>query len=77
VPAADLNGGPESPPVSPYGPAVDAVLVGAVDEAARLLDADGAMVYLLDPATDVLRFAFDAGIRSARGRGRSCGGQDR
>ena len=45
-----------------------APLVGAVDEAARLLDADGAMVYLLDPDTEVLRFAFDAGIRSAQSR---------
>ena len=53
---------------SAYGPAVDALLIGAVDEAARLLDADGAMVYLLDPETDVLRFAFDAGIRSAQSR---------
>ena len=68
MPAADPDGASESPAVSPYGPGVDAVLVGAVDEAARLLDADGAMVYLLDPDTDVLRFAFDAGIRSARSR---------
>ena len=40
----------------------------AVDEAARLLDADGAMVYLVDPATGHLRFAHDAGIRSRRSR---------
>ena len=37
------------------------LLVAAVDEAARLLDADGAMVYLVDPATGHLRFAHDAG----------------
>ena len=53
---------------SAYGPAVDALLISAVDEAARLLDADGAMVYLLDPETDVLRFAFDAGIQSEQSR---------
>ena len=40
----------------------------AVEEAARLLDADGAMVYLIDPATGNLRFAHDAGIRSERSR---------
>jgi PAS domain S-box-containing protein len=44
------------------------LLVAAVAEAARLLDADGAMVYLVDPATGHLRFAHDAGIRSRRSR---------
>ncbi len=43
-------------------------LVAAVAETARLLEADGAMVYLLDPETGHLRFAHDAGIRSARSR---------
>ncbi len=43
-------------------------LVAAVDETARLLEADGAMVYLLDPATGHLRFAHDAGIKSERSR---------
>ena len=43
-------------------------LLAAVDETARLLEADGAMVYLLDPATGHLRFAHDAGIRSRRSR---------
>ena len=33
-----------------------------------MLDADGAMVYLIDPATGNLRFAHDAGIRSERSR---------
>ena len=42
---------------------VHELLKEAVDEAARLLDADGAMVYLIDPATGHLRFAHDAGIR--------------
>ncbi len=44
------------------------VLIAAVDEAARLLDADGAMVYLMDPASGRLRFAHDAGIKSPRSR---------
>ena len=47
---------------------VHQLLVAAVEEAARLLDADGAMVYLVDPATGRLRFAHDAGIRSRRSR---------
>jgi PAS domain S-box-containing protein len=47
---------------------VHELLTAAVEEAARLLDADGAMVYLLDPATNHLRFAHDAGIRSPRSR---------
>src|SRR5262245_59795195 len=44
------------------------LLTAAVDEAARLLEADGAMVYLIDPSTGHLRFAHDAGIRSRRSR---------
>jgi PAS domain S-box-containing protein len=44
------------------------LLAAAVEEAARLLDADGAMVYLMDPATGRLRFAHDAGIESPRSR---------
>jgi PAS domain S-box-containing protein len=43
-------------------------LLAAVEETARLLEADGAMVYLMDPATGNLRFAHDAGIRSKRSR---------
>jgi PAS domain S-box-containing protein len=46
------------------------LLTAAVDEAARLLDADGAMVYLVDPDTGHLRFAHDAGIRSRASRAR-------
>jgi PAS domain S-box-containing protein len=47
---------------------VDDLLIAAVDEAARLLDTDGAMVYLLDPVTNRLHFAHDAGIESPRSR---------
>jgi PAS domain S-box-containing protein len=47
---------------------VHELLIAAVDEAARLLEADGAMVYVIDPATGHLRFAHDAGIRSSRSR---------
>ena len=61
---------PRRPAVDPDGGSGDIheLLVAAVDEAARLLDADGAMVYLVDPATGHLRFAHDAGIRSRRSR---------
>ena len=44
------------------------LLIAAVEEAARLLDADGAMIYLFDPTTNRLRFAHDAGIQSQRSR---------
>jgi PAS domain S-box-containing protein len=43
-------------------------LTAAVAETARLLEADGAMVYLLDEASGHLRFAHDAGIRSPKSR---------
>src|SRR3954451_4510513 len=63
---------PDTPPVAhdPDGGAEDVhdLLIAAVDEAARLLEADGAMVYLVDPTTGPLRFAHDAGIRSKRSR---------
>ncbi|MFL5681761.1 MAG: GAF domain-containing protein [Chloroflexota bacterium] len=63
---------PDTPPVAhdPDGGAGDIheLLIAAVHEAARLLEADGAMVYLVDPATGHLRFAHDAGIRSKRSR---------
>jgi PAS domain S-box-containing protein len=39
------------------------MLARAVEEAARLLNADGAMVYLVD-GDDQMRFAVDAGIRN-------------
>jgi len=44
-------------------PAVRALLQEAVEEAARLLDADGAFLYRLDETRGVLRFAYDAGVR--------------
>jgi PAS domain S-box-containing protein len=40
----------------------------ATEEAARLLDADGAMVYLVDEDGGHLRFEVDAGIRNAEAR---------
>src|SRR4029450_2430728 len=40
----------------------NAMLARAVDEAARLLNADGAMVYLVDGGQ--MRFAVDAGIKN-------------
>jgi PAS domain S-box-containing protein len=40
----------------------------AVDEAARLLRADGAIAYLLEPDGTTLRWAVDAGISSAEER---------
>ena len=51
-----------APTANPERTDVDAMLAHAVDEAARLLDADGAMVYLVDG--DRMRFAVDAGIRN-------------
>jgi len=39
------------------------LLARAVEEAARLLHADGAIVYLVDPVENRLRFEVDAGIR--------------
>ena len=77
APRARRAATPRVPTREPRRPAVDPdggsgqihdILVAAVDEAARLLDADGAMVYLVDPATGHLRFAHDAGIRSRRSR---------
>jgi PAS domain S-box-containing protein len=44
------------------------LLAAAVAEATDLLEADGAMVYLVDPATGRLRFAHDAGVRGRRAR---------
>ena len=48
---------PQPAPLDPT-----AILRRAVDEAARLLRTDGAMAYLLDETTGILRFATDAGI---------------
>lgn len=53
---------PGPPQGAQQGEARD-LLAHAVEEAARLLDADGAIVYLVDAAEKRLRFAVDAGIR--------------
>ena len=51
------------------GMTVDAQLLqGAVREVARLLQADGAMIYLVDEASGNLRFAYDAGITDREAR---------
>jgi two-component system sensor histidine kinase UhpB len=54
----------------PSAPAADpnAFLRDAAEEAARILQADGAMVYLLQPSGRELRFAVDAGIRDSEAR---------
>ncbi len=44
------------------------ILQHAVEEAARLLEADGAMIYLLDESDGALHFAHDAGIANLHGR---------
>jgi PAS domain S-box-containing protein len=44
------------------------LLQSAVGEAARLLQADGAMIYLVDEAGEMLRFAHDAGITDRKAR---------
>jgi PAS domain S-box-containing protein len=49
-------------------PEVAALLQGAVEEVARLLRADGAMLYLVDDEAGELRFAHQAGIREERHR---------
>ncbi len=64
-----------APTTDPDGGAGDIheLLTAAVAEAAGLLKADGAMVYLLDPESGILRFAHDAGIKSrARPRADPC-----
>jgi PAS domain S-box-containing protein len=71
-PSASASADPLAPGADPDGGhgEVHDLLTAAVDEAARLLDADGAMVYLLDPSTNHLHFAHDAGIRSPASRER-------
>ncbi len=53
---------------APAAADVDAILRRAVAEAARLLQTDGAMAYLLDEITGILSFAHDAGITDDRRR---------
>ncbi|MDQ3870171.1 MAG: GAF domain-containing protein [Chloroflexota bacterium] len=57
-------------PIPPGPVAPDAVLRHAVDEAARLLSADGAIVFLLDPPTGRLRWAQLAGASTSSERSR-------
>src|SRR5438093_9107106 len=66
-PAASPDREPSRDPDGGSG-GIHHLLTAAVEEAARLLDADGAMVYLTDPTTGRLRFAHDAGIKSPRSR---------
>ncbi|HEX5824128.1 MAG TPA: GAF domain-containing protein, partial [Candidatus Limnocylindrales bacterium] len=63
----DRTGGGRGVPTV-IGEVDQTILHHALEEAARLLKADGAMAYLLDPTTGVLRFADDAGITDARRR---------
>ena len=53
---------PVTAATEPVAPAALDMLSHAVEEVARLLDADGAMVYLVD--NGLMRFAVDAGIRN-------------
>ncbi len=62
------DGAPTRTPALAAAESVDAILARAVGETARLLQTDGAMSYLLDEATGVLRFAHDAGITDDRRR---------
>jgi len=66
TPAGALSRPLAPPPVT--GDSVDAILARAVSETARLLQTDGAMSYLLDETTGILRFAHDAGITDDRRR---------
>ena len=56
------RGGPGSDLDGHTATATAQLLQGAVEEAAALLEADGAMIYLLDEDGQTLRFAHDAGI---------------
>ena len=56
-----------SPGVAAASPTAE-LLQRAVEEAARLLEADGAMIYLLDPESGILRLAHDAGIADVQRR---------
>jgi PAS domain S-box-containing protein len=54
---------------SPDAPLPHDSLRRAVHEAARLLRADGAILYLIDPATRMLRWAYDSGLTDTPDRG--------
>ncbi|HET9345002.1 MAG TPA: GAF domain-containing protein [Candidatus Limnocylindrales bacterium] len=73
-PAPPKRARPKTPP-APIAPPAEAprtdptaILHRAVEEAARLLRTDGAMAYLLDETTGILRFTTDAGITDDRRR---------
>ena len=80
---AERNAEPNAPADSPPGaapppgefpgaPSVAAreseLLRHAVDEVARLLRTDGAMIYLLEPGTNTLAMSHEAGITDTRSR---------
>ncbi|HTG41135.1 MAG TPA: hypothetical protein VK697_05910, partial [Methylomirabilota bacterium] len=73
-PDPEIDRAPSGTPSRPLAPrratgdSVDAILARAVGETARLLQTDGAMSYLLDETTGILRFAHDAGITDDRRR---------
>ena len=66
-PPSDVRRGNGRDPDGGQGGVHD-LIVAAVHETARLLHADGAMVYLLDERDGRLHFAHDAGITSTRSR---------
>ena len=53
---------PDSPVIARPDRTQAQLLQGAAEEAARLLDADGAFLYLLDPESGILKFSYSAGI---------------
>jgi PAS domain S-box-containing protein len=65
-PAVPAQAGPPAPSAIPAD--VAGILQRAVEEAARLLEAEGAMIYLLEPNERVLRFAHDSGLADDRRR---------
>ena len=71
APGAAPAPGPEAAPAATPAlvtPENQAILHHALEEAARLLRSDGALAYLLDAETGILRFADDAGITDDRRR---------
>jgi PAS domain S-box-containing protein len=70
APSPDLAFAGDGAPVSVAGhvPVPHDSLRRAVHEAARLLRADGAILYLLDPETRMLRWAYDAGLTETSDR---------
>ncbi|MFL5755719.1 MAG: GAF domain-containing protein, partial [Chloroflexota bacterium] len=60
-PEPDTAPTPPADPAAVWSPAVRLLLQNAAEEAARLLGAHGAFLYLLDAETQRLRFTHDAG----------------